>query len=540
MSDHPKQPANKMFRAAVEVMKLLADVCDRLEIGGSLRRDRTEISDVELVMRPKYAQRPKDLFGTLESINLLEERCEELLAARVFQKRVNKNGVPIAWGKPGKESREKCIWFGDVPMDLFIVLPDRQWGPTMLIRTGPGDANAIMVTNKGIKNRDGNWGVLLPNMMFDEGGVFRNMVKLDTPEEADVFAAMDFPYIPPPYRSMAAYYACDRRRAGLEPYMRGTKFVSLNYGYSEFKVRFRPSQTPTSSTPTLQNSLDIATGLVISAEYFVGEHVGIMGMTGMGKSNLVAAICEEVAPKIRMSIIDIDGEYKSLKEIYPFLVVGRGPDVDRQVTIADAEALADEVLTNDLSVILDFSGFDDDAERHEFVRLYLDRLFKLEGKLKRPHMIVFEEASEYFHQRHKSEVSRTAERVAKRGRKRGIGLLLATQRPASVDKEVLNNCKTLFLLGQQFAHEIKAYSGMLPSSFDAEKAIRNLTQGQAIVRQKGIDGKYRAGVYNIRKRRTTDLGRTPQLEDSIVRLETKNLLEDEPELEARIKRLEKA
>lgn len=535
MSDHPKQPANKMFRAAVEVMKLLADVCDRLEIGGSLRRDKVEISDVELVMRPKYAQRPKDLFGNTEPVNLLEERCAELLAAKAFQKRVNKNGVPIAWGKPGEDARYKAIWFGNVPVDLFIVLPDRQWGPTMLIRTGPGDANQILVTQEGIKNREGLWGILPKGMSFDDGALWQNFIKLDTPEEADVFAAMDMPYIPPPYRSIEAYQKCARRRDSLEPALRGTKFESLNYGYHEFKVQFKPSQTPTSSTPTLQNGLDVATGLVLQPQDFVGEHVGILGMTGMGKSNLVATICEEVAPTIPMTIIDIEGEYHSLREVYPFLVVGRAAHVDRVVDFTHAEALAEEVLNDRLSVILDFTDFEDE-ERHEFVRLYLDRLFNLEGKLKRPHMVVFEEAAEYFHQRRKSEVSRVAARVAARGRKRGIGLILASQRPASVDKEVLNMCKTLFLLGQQFAHEIKAYSGMLPSSFNAEAAIRNLSQGQAIVRQKGIDGKYRAGVYNIRRRRTTDLGKTPELESAIAVQPTHTDLV----MEARIKRLEKA
>lgn len=535
MSDHPKRPASEMFRAAVALMALLADVCDRMEIAGSLRRDKQEISDVELVVKPKYDQRPKDLFGTMQPVSLLEERCAGLLDGGLFQKRVNKKGSPIAWGKPGEESRYKAFWFQGVPVDLFIVLPDRQFGPTFLIRTGPGEANGVLVTLEGVRNRDGHWGTLPANMAFGEGALLRNFRPLDTPEEADIFAALDMPYIPPPYRSVEVYQDCARRRDTLEPYMRGTKFVSLNYGYHEFRVQFKPSSKPPESPARL---LDVAPGLTISADDFVGEHVAVLGMTGMGKSNLVSTLCEELAPYVTMSIIDLESEYHSLRDLYPFLVVGRGDHVDREIGVDDAEALAEEALTTSQSVIIDLFEFSK-AVRHEFVQRYMDRLFELEGKLRRPHIVVVEEASEYFHQRRKSPVSESAERLATRGRKRGIGLILASQRPASVDKNVLNMCKILFLLGSQFRHEIKAYEGMLPESFDTAAITRDLTVGQAIVRRKASDGKYRAHVYSIRRRRSKDLGATPKLGQAEAAPLTREIVRDLV-MEERIRRLEKA
>lgn len=257
-------------------------------------------------------------------------------------------------------------------------------------------------------------------------------------------------------------------------------------------------------------SLNIAEGLALTAEDFVGRHVAVLGMTGMGKSNTVAVLCEELVKHIQMTIIDLEGEYWSLRDQHPFLVVGRGEHVDRVVGVADAEKLVSEMMESGRSVILDMYDFDTE-ERDEFLRRYLDRLFEIEGMKRKPHIVVMEEAAEFLNQRKKSSVSEAAIRLANRGRKRGIGLIMASQRPAALDKNVLNMSRILFLHGVQFPQDIGAYRGSLPKDFDAEGKAKNLRTGEAIVRRAGPDGKPQVQVFTIRRRQTADLGATPSL-----------------------------
>jgi DNA polymerase/3'-5' exonuclease PolX len=203
VSGETKYPAAEMFRLVLEVMSLLTDVCDRLHIAGSLRRCKQQAGDIELVMTPRYAG----------DLNLLELRCEDLLRCKVVEKRLNKNGHTIAWGKAGESSRYKAVVYKGRAVDLFIVLPDRQWGPTFLIRSGPDRANRVLVTAEGVRTRDYNdLGILPEGMAFNEGAVWSGMMRLDTPEEADVYAALGLPYIQPYARSVGMYQLLGKRR----------------------------------------------------------------------------------------------------------------------------------------------------------------------------------------------------------------------------------------------------------------------------------------------------------------------------------------
>lgn len=194
MSADAKIPFERGLDVARELLTLLAGTFVRASVAGSLRRGKPEVGDIELVLAPAFD-------GTL---NLFEQRCEHLLASH-FEKRLNRNKQVMAWGKPGEWSRYKAVTYHGLPVDLFVVLPDRRWGPTLLIRTGPGSANEVLVTTVGLKNRLGDVGVLPKGMKFDQGMVWRDGVALDTPEEEDVFAACALPWMPPGARSVETY-----------------------------------------------------------------------------------------------------------------------------------------------------------------------------------------------------------------------------------------------------------------------------------------------------------------------------------------------
>jgi len=198
-------PANQRFpwaagiNAAWDVIALLADACTRITVGGSLRRGKDTVGDVEIIAQPGDVLR-------------FERRCDLLRAWGTFTPRLNKIGNRIAWGP-----RFKAAVYAGLPLDIFIVLPDRQWGPTCVIRTGPGTANECLVTTLGIRNRLGDVGVLPTGVAFSDGGLIQHGVKLDTKEEMDVFNACRLPWVEPGLRSVATYReAASAARDGAE------------------------------------------------------------------------------------------------------------------------------------------------------------------------------------------------------------------------------------------------------------------------------------------------------------------------------------
>jgi len=204
MSNQTKHPLDYMRAVGLSFMEQIIDVTDRMQFAGSIRRGKAEVGDIEIVCTPRY----------IGGQNALEHRLEQMLLRKQISKRLKADGSIAGWGQPGKESRLKFMWlihrddtWGNVliPLDLFIVLPDRQWGPTLLIRTGPGEANEVLVTKQGVRNRNGHVGILPRTMQFQDGAIWEAGEKLDTPEEFDVYAALGMPYLPPAVRSVASY-----------------------------------------------------------------------------------------------------------------------------------------------------------------------------------------------------------------------------------------------------------------------------------------------------------------------------------------------
>jgi DNA polymerase/3'-5' exonuclease PolX len=188
--DKAQMPLLEAATLALEVVGLLADVCERVAIAGSIRRGKALVGDIESVCSPV-------------SEVALYRRMDELLREGVLQKRLKKNGTSIAWGQ-----RYRAAVYRDFPLDVFIVLADRQWGPTLLLRTGPGDANQVLVTRVGVRTSAGELGVLPPGLKWQEGALRRlnsSYEQLDTPEEADVFYACGLPWVAPHLRSVETY-----------------------------------------------------------------------------------------------------------------------------------------------------------------------------------------------------------------------------------------------------------------------------------------------------------------------------------------------
>lgn len=179
MSNETKRPYAEVHPIAHGLLAELSPYCERIEIAGSLRRERRFIGDVEMVAIPKIDHAFIDLFGQPSGSYSL---VDQWLAKKRIEP--TKNG----------EKYKSFVWQG-VKIDLFLVTPET-WGCQFLIRTGSADFSHDIVT---VCQR---W-----NFNFYDGRLYGPYFgdALDTPEEKDVFKQLGIEYIPPQEREKGMY-----------------------------------------------------------------------------------------------------------------------------------------------------------------------------------------------------------------------------------------------------------------------------------------------------------------------------------------------
>ncbi|MDD5219309.1 MAG: ATP-binding protein [Candidatus Bipolaricaulis sp.] len=254
--------------------------------------------------------------------------------------------------------------------------------------------------------------------------------------------------------------------------------------------------------------LNISHDLDLDLEKVIGQCIAVLGIRGSGKSNTAGVIFEELLnQQYPMSIVDIEGEYFGLKEKYEVLVVGTGEGVEIEIDAGCAAEIAEVSMEQNVPVVLDLSGFLSD-ERTELLKEYLGALWNLAGKLRRPYIIGIEEAHEFIPQGVKTELKELIARIALRGRKRGLGAIVVSQRSAKVDKDVLSQAGMLLL--HRVVHEVdmRVYGELLPwRKSEVKEIITSLETGHCIF----VNGDVVQPIY-VRERATFHAGFTPTLD----------------------------
>jgi hypothetical protein len=123
-------------------------------------------------------------------------------------------------------------------------------------------------------------------------------------------------------------------------------------------------------------------------------------------------------------------------------------------TKADLDALLAAWIGADAPIsVFDLSGIPTavvDDLVGAVLRILYDAVFwgrlKQEGGRQRPLLVVLEEAHVYLGAQSKSRAATAARRIAKEGRKYGVGLMLVSQRPVEIDSTILSQCGTVIAL----------------------------------------------------------------------------------------------
>lgn len=209
MSTGARIPREHVAPVADTLAALLTPHARRVMVAGSLRRERPDVADVEIVALCTFEQRPApgqgSLFGdvqtvrvnaTLEAIDNLMEDARETDDPQWAPP--GRDGCHLwlrrgpRWGERARRleadfyERSTSPEGWPVGVDLFLVHESAQWGWISILRTGSADFNAWLIFQ-----------LRQVGVTSDDGWLWKDGQKLSTPEEADVFALIGRPFIAP-------------------------------------------------------------------------------------------------------------------------------------------------------------------------------------------------------------------------------------------------------------------------------------------------------------------------------------------------------
>ncbi|NLA39638.1 MAG: DUF87 domain-containing protein [Methanomicrobiales archaeon] len=245
--------------------------------------------------------------------------------------------------------------------------------------------------------------------------------------------------------------------------------------------------------------LDIA----VDAQELVTGRTCIIAQSGAGKSWGIAVICEQLLQaRIGFCIIDTEGEYFSLKDRFSLIWLGLSEGCDAEIGKVDVREVMQDAIRSRAAVIFDVS---EAADMREEVTKLAEILYDLESRLRQPFLLIVEEADKFIPQI--GAPIKKIEEISRRGRKRGLGLMVATQRPSLVTKNVLSQCNSQIIGKLSIENDLKAVNLFFSSRREVEE-LAELEPGEFFVMGGLSRGKVK---MKFRGRVTKHRGVTPRL-----------------------------
>ena len=160
--------------------------------------------------------------------------------------------------------------------------------------------------------------------------------------------------------------------------------------------------------------------------------------------------------------------------------------------------------------ILDLSGIPPAIQSEvvgSVLRIVYDALFWArnlpEGGRERPILIVLEEAHAYLDEKQIASVA--VRKIAKEGRKYGIGMMLVSQRPAEIDQTILSQCGTIFAMRLSNSIDRSHIKGAASDNLDGLFAMLPvLRTGEAIIVGEAVNLPIRTLIDRPSSRRRPD------------------------------------
>lgn len=290
------------------------------------------------------------------------------------------------------------------------------------------------------------------------------------------------------------------------------------------------------------------TGLRIATNFelpldAITETFAILARRGAGKSYTASVIAEEVVKAGHPAvIIDPLGVWWGLRSSasgkrpgLPVVIFG-GDHADLPLDEKQGAVIAEAIVEGRFPAIIDLSLLSKSAAR----RFNADFLEALYQRNREALMLVVDEADLLAPQRTMPDTARVLgamEDVVRRGRSRGLGCIMITQRPAVLNKDVLSQASVLVALRMGGTHDVAAIDEWIRLHADESEArelkasLPSLPVGTAWIWSPGWLGVLRK--VQIRRRETFDSSATPKVGEARI-VPTKLADIDLPALGARL------
>jgi hypothetical protein len=223
----------------------------------------------------------------------------------------------------------------------------------------------------------------------------------------------------------------------------------------------------------------------------VSTRLLVTASSGGGKSETLRRILEQASEHIQCIVLDPEGEFSTLREKRPFVLIGEGGEAAADVRTA--ALVATRLLELNASAVCDLYEMRV-QDRHEWVRRFLDSMVHAPKSLWHPVLIIIDEAHTFAPEKGSGEsvASQSVIDIANLGRKRGFCLIPATQRLSKLSKNVVEPMQNYLVGRTTFDDQARAASvfkiapGAETRKFSLE--LEQFAAGQFIARGRAITG----------------------------------------------------
>lgn len=267
--------------------------------------------------------------------------------------------------------------------------------------------------------------------------------------------------------------------------------------------------------------LRIAPNLTLPQEA-VTETFGILAKKGVGKTYTANVMAEEmIEAGHQVCIVDPIGVWFGLRSSadgkkpgLPVIILG-GDHADAPLEVSSGAVIADFVVDETASVVIDLSRFRK-GEQTRFMTDFGERLYY---RNRDPLHLVLDEADAFAPQKPYKGQERmlgAIEDIVRRGRARGLGVTLISQRSAVLNKDVLTQIEVLIALRMTSPQDRKALDEWvkLHAGDDSQRdeflsSLPSLPVGEAWFWSPGWLDIFKR--VKVRQRKTFDSSATPKL-----------------------------
>lgn len=208
----------------------------------------------------------------------------------------------------------------------------------------------------------------------------------------------------------------------------------------------------------------------------ISSRLLVQANSGGGKSWLLRRLLEQSHGKVQQIVIDLEGEFSTLRERYDYILAGKEGDTPADPKTAGL--LAHKLLELNVSAIIDLYELHPN-QRKLFVKNFLEAMVNAPKNLWHDCIVVIDEAHVFAPEKGDSEALNAVIGLCTLGRKRGYCAVLATQRLSKLHKDAAAECNNKLIGRTNLDIDLKRASEELGfTSKEQTQSLRRLDAGE--------------------------------------------------------------